>query len=274
MFYVKDIYKYAKEYVLVEIKAADRIIANHLRGIERDKAVIKIYETKSEPNIKGLIKQKYQDIANHERRINYYQHKIKLLKLIPIKRQRTFIAILRILNRNIIREVLRGGKYVFPFGIGKLYILVGDKFYTANSVNWAKSMKIINNIAKKDAPELYEDFRNKKIQQFEYIQLMKQHLYPTPGKPRWVILSDDTTAWWVIFKRGNNPNQNKYFYKLKVTHYVKLKHKALALLGKYFNNAEEVINSDDLGFIDKVQVLRIYFNEQKLNYNDISSDKW
>jgi hypothetical protein len=274
MFYVKDVYKYAKEYVMVEIKAADRIIFNHLRGMKRDEAVIKIYKTKDEPNIKGLIKQKEESIERHKQRINYYQNKIKILKLIPIKRHRTFISILKILNKNIIREVLRGGKYIFPLGIGKLYILVGDKYYTANSINWPKSMAIINNIAKNVAPDIYEDFRNKKIQQFEYMQLMKQHLYPVPGKPRWVVTDDETTAWWIVFKKGNNPNHNKYFFKLKPTHYVKLKDKTLSMLKKYFDTAEDVINSNDLGFREKVHVLRLFFNEQKLKYNDISSDKW
>lgn len=274
MIHSSKIYVYAKEYVLIEIKAADRAVFNHMRGIERDKRVIKIYENTDAPNIKGLIKQKYKDIDNHNIRINYYQNKIKILKLIPLKRKRTFLAILKILNRNIIREILRGGKYLFPLNVGKLYVLVGDRIYTSNSINWGASMKIINNIAQKNVPDLYKRFIDKELQQFEYIQLMKEHLYPNPGKPRWIVTSDNPTAWWIVFKKGNLKTINKYFYKLKPTHYIKFKEQTFKALGKHFSSSEDVINSDNLGFMEKVQILRIYFNEQKLNYNDISSDKW
>lgn len=274
MIHSSKIYLYAKEYVAVEMKASDKAIFNHQRSIKRDYRIIEIYKTKSEPNIKGLIKQKYIEIENHKARVLYYQHRIKMLNLIPLKRKRTFLAILKVLNRNIIREVLRGGKYVFPLNIGKLYVLVGDKKFTSTAVNWHSSMRIINSIAEKNVPELYAKFKRKELLQFEYIQLMKEHLHPTPGKPRWIVTTDSDTSWWLVFKRGNLKSQHKYFYKFKFTHYIKFKDKSLDLMKPYFNTAEEVINSTNVGFRDKVLILKRFFNEQKLNYNDISSNKW
>jgi len=274
MFKIYNILMFAREYVDVERRKADNALSNHFRLLKREKAILEVLKTKDAPNIKGLIKIKEESIINRQIRIDYYKHRIKIINLIPIKRQRVFSHLLKTLNKHIIREVLKGGKYLFPLNVGKLYILVGDKIMGTRNIDWNRSMNVIHNIAKKQFPEIYADYKSGKLKQFEYMDIMKPHLFPTPGKPRWIILNDNPYSWWIVFKRGNYANKNKYFFTLKGTRYIKFKDKTTDRLKHHFNNATDVINSAELGFKDKVLILRKFFNEQKLYYNDISSDKW
>lgn len=274
MYKSTEIYNVAKKYVTTEIAKYDRLIMKNSQLIIRYEAQVKKYETLDAPNIKGLIQYKIKAIENCERKILRYRNEIGILNLIPLKRVRVFNYILKTLNFNISREVLKGGIYNFPLNIGKLYILVGDRKFTLNSINWARSMQILNNIAKRDAPSIYAQYKKREIQQFEYVQLMREHVYPTYGKPRWIVYCEDDTSWWIIFKRGAYKNANKYYFKFKGTYFVIFKNKSIASLKKVFGTVNEVLDCKKIGFVNKVLILKTYFNEQKYYYNDISTNKW
>lgn len=265
-----------QEYITVEKNKCNSAIYNHIKLRSTQLKLIELYEAKLAngediPNLQYLIDDKKDRVAKHTARITHYQYEIYILNLIPT-RARPFMYILKLLNKHITQELLKGGVYLFPLGIGKIRVLALTSKPNLEIIDWSKSMENIESIAKAKDINLYKQYKAKTIQKFEFIQAMKQYLYPYSGGQRWIIYNLNKQRFFVKYNRGLLKSQNKYYFKFKVTSFANFAKQNLPNLIKNFNSHTEIINSDKLGMRTKLSLLEFYYPHLKQYYNDLSND--
>lgn len=271
MIFSTTIFSSSKEYVKIETAKYQSLIHGHLIKIRKDEDMIQAFKKLDAPNIPYLINEKEKDIVRRKVSISKYKRIINSLALVPTNK-RVFLKLLKTLNHYIIYEILKGGIYTFPYSIGTLSMYITNRSYTLKSINWAKTMTNVHNIAKVLEPDLYEKHKKGYIYTFEYMSIMRQHLHPTPNKPLWLVYNLSDTVWFAKFKKGVINNKEKYFFKFSGTYYILHDKKTVNDLEQLYKSVDEILNSTQIGFINKMTLLKKFFStEVKYKYNDLST---
>jgi hypothetical protein len=212
------------------------------------------------------------------------QSKHKYTKLIALTTvytnipEKIYASIIEDYNKVVQKTILKGEPITFGFGTGVFYVQVKLRIKeykdtsTRQVVDWYESLKVLKEIAKRQEDAnlhtLYTQYTTKTINKYEFIDNMKQHTYSTehPDKEQWLIFRVDDKAAWIVWNKHLANITHAGIYSFTPTNYINTEHRSQIEFANTAKSIDEILDSNEIGFRDKLNILLRYDNSYLNTY--------
>lgn len=187
-------------------------------------------------------------------------------------RQENFGLVVKSFNKEIANNILTGYSHNFGHGLSSIQIETKEKIYrhgdkARKSIDQGESNKTLYRLIEEVDPNLLKDYRNKKISREIFHARAKQYTYhPTrnPEGKKWIIYHLDDEFPYIVWKKKTSIVPNRGLYWFSPTLYINTENRSMNMLCSELNTKQDVLDNDDIGFINKL----ILLNKLDRNYKN------
>jgi len=220
-------------------------------------------------NILTTIMNKRLELKELEEEVNY------LSKIINVP-YNIFKDIILSFNKYFIREVIMGQSMTFGSNTRSFKVMLFNRKFNRIPVDWNESLKTLLNIAKEQEEEglhtLYTDYSNKTIKKNEFIEKMKPFTYDKDNNPngrKWIVARTESQFAVIRWGGASRVGNSTKLYRFRPSNYINTKSRSQVEFAETAKTEDDILNSNLLGFRDKLNIM-IRFNPSiKLKYDDL-----
>lgn len=182
----------------------------------------------------------------------------------------TYYRILISYYFNVSNKLLIGEEYVIN-GIGVLQV-VSRKGKISKNVkfkpDWGESLNLLKLFAKKNYPDIYNDYQDHIISKQCFIERLKPYCYNPDTNPtgfKWLVhRHDPSNAWICLYKKRINND-----YNIAPSNFVMNETRSQVDFTNNINSVSEIFETNQLGFRDKLNCLNRFDPEYINNFKEM-----
>jgi len=127
--------------------------------------------------------------------------------------------------------------------------------------DWGKSFKLLQILLEDINPDLLERYKTKQINKAQLIYDSKPYMYnakDNPKAPKWLVYDDKDFDFWLVLRTYSSKLKNKDYYSVTPVNFVANETSSQSDFLKEVTNINDIINTSQLGFRDKLVMLEKY----------------
>ena len=175
-------------------------------------------------------------------------------------------------NKEVQKDVLLGELAYIGKSFARVRtVLVKRKFNSQKRrIDWDKSFYVLESIAKDVAPDIYEEYTQKKILRNKFIDKMRPFVYSrdNPNLPKWLVDHVDDILPYIKV-RINKWHKNHASYIFIPTNFINDKVRSQVAFTDNCTDIKEILNTEIMGTRDKLFALCRYDNNMINKYIDL-----
>ncbi len=189
-----------------------------------------------------------------------------------------FNHIIKEYNKYVIKRVIKGDVMSIGNQVGNLSIKIynDNKRIRNGSVDWNESLNILLSIAKKQEEQglhnYYTKYNNKEIKKKDFISSMKKFIYnkdTNPNGDKWLIYRNNVEFPVIRWEGRSHSIANIKQYSFIPSNYINTPSRSQNEFAANAKNEDEILDSNKLGFRDKLNVCLTFNPDIKFRYDDI-----
>jgi hypothetical protein len=235
---------------------------------------------------------KYRDIINvymygfvnsYKKKVAISKEIIESNKFLQVKHE-TLVYIIRRYFLQVQIHLLTGGSYKFP-GIGATIKIYGKHKRKAKynyqvlrpTVDWGASFKYLIEQSEHLDKETFDLYKKKYITKSDFIRKMRPFLYSytNPKGLKWLLYSEKNFDLWLVLRTNLRKLDQLRMYSIVPTNFINNLSKSQIDFTNNVKDISEIIETELLGFRDKIRAMERYDMEYCLKTfdNDIKYNK-
>lgn len=235
---------------------------------------------------------RYRDIINiymygfvnsYKKKVEASMQILESRKFIEVKHE-TLVYIIRRYFLQVQMHLLNGSQYTFP-SIGATIKIFGKHRRKAKynyqvlkpTIDWGASFKYLIEQSEYLDKETYDLYKKKYITKSDFIRKLRPYLYrhDNPTGLKWLLYSEKNFDLWLTLRTRLRKLEQLKMYSIVPTNFINNISKSQIDFTNNVNSIGEIIESELLGFRDKIRAIERYDMEYCLKtfQNDIKYNK-
>lgn len=182
------------------------------------------------------------------------------------------MEMIRTYNRQLQRDLLLGELVYLGKNIGQMRTVIIKNNYRKikRRIDWDKSYYVLENIAAEVAPDILEEYKNKRIHRNMFIHKMRKFTYSreNPKFPKWLVDHVDDAIPYIKVRFSKYVKNNRS-YVFVPTNFINHEVRSQVEFTDRCKTKDEILDSRVLGTRDKLFGLCRYDSNMINNYVDI-----